>query len=731
MKSKRSNINKKIQRNYLIVTLIFAMVIVAITGRAIVTSFVEGKLWIGLGEKLITPDIPVTAPRGNIYSADYELMATSEYRYRLFMDYWTEDLLNMNKKTFVSFLKPLSIELNKLLPEKSAAQYESNLLAGWEQREKERARVAGGEEKVVKKSREYPLNIAEVNYLQLQTIRKMPFFNRGKYKSGLYTKNFVVRVKPFGSLADRTIGNIYKEYEKGGNSGLEMGYDSILCGTPGVATRQRVEGRSIDVIDKRPVPGKDIISTIDINIQDATEKALLDKLKTLDAESGPAVVMEVKTGEIKAITNMGRVRDGVWGETQNYALSDLSEPGSTFKVASMMVALEDGVIQPNDPIDVGNGVFQYAGSSLTDHNANRGGYGLITAEKTIWFSSNIGVAKIIMNGYGNNPGKYVDGLYRIGFNKDLELEIPGYAKARIRHPNDSPQTWYKTTLPWMSFGYETQIPPIYTLTFFNAIANDGKMVKPIFVREIQENGKVWKKKKTEVVNEHICSDRTLGFIRQMLDSVVNHPQGTGKPAHSNLVRISGKTGTAQLSQGSAGYKAGGLSHQVSFCGYFPSDNPKYSCIVVIRKPRNGAASGGFMCGTVFKQIAEEVFVQNIIAKPEFVQEDSLISKKPKVKSGLFEHSKYAMKKLDIDYVDSLKGKWMTARLVDDKLVIRERKMSGNQVPNVIGMGAKDAVFALESSGLSVNLTGSGTVYSQSINAGANISKGQTITIQLK
>jgi cell division protein FtsI (penicillin-binding protein 3) len=569
--------------------------------------------------------------------------------------------------------------------------------------------------------------------MQLKAIRQMPFFNKGANKSGLYTKNFMMRTKPYGSLASRTIGDIYGEVDstgRVGKNGLEMAYDSLLRGKSGTATRQRVEGRNLDVIDKRPVAGKDIISTIDINIQDITEKALSDKLHEIDAESGTAVVMEVKTGEIKAITNMGRISEGQWGETKNYAVSDLSEPGSTFKVASMMVALEDGVVHPHDPVDVGNGEWNYHGSKMTDHNANHGGYGMITAEKTIWFSSNIGVAKIILNGYENNPGKYVDGLYRIGFNKDLDLEIPGYGKARIRHPKDSPQTWYKTTLPWMSFGYETNIPPIYTLTFFNAIANKGKMIKPIFVKEIRDGGSS-KKQETKVINEHICSSNTLNIIRNMLDSVVNHPKGTGKPAHSDLVRISGKTGTAQLSQGTAGYTAGGKSHQVSFCGYFPSNDPKYSCIVVIRKPRNGAASGGLMCGTVFKRVAEEVFVQNIIAKPAYSPEDSLLAKNPKVKNGLFEHAKYAMNKLDVDYSDSLKGKWMTAHLVDDQVIVKKRDLNSNQVPNVIGMGAKDAVYALEDIGLSVNLVGRGAVFSQSITAGSPVSKGQTITIQLK
>ena len=284
----------------------------------------------------------------------------------------------------------------------------------------------------------------------------------------------------------------------------------------------------------------------------------------------------------------------------------------------------------------------------------------------------------------------------------------------------------------MSFGYETQIPPIYTLTFFNAIANNGTMVKPLFVKEIRENGNVKEKRESVVLKEHICSDLTLKEIRAMLDSVVNNQGGTGKPARSDLVRISGKTGTAQLSQGSAGYKAGGLSHQVSFCGYFPSNNPQYSCIVVIRKPRNGNASGGFMSGVVFKRIAEEVYAQNIAVGARFTAyNDTITPKTPQVKSGLSENLKYVMKKLNVDYADNQKGEWQNAHSADDRVLLSNRSISDNSVPNVVGMGAKDAVYALEKAGLRVVLAGNGEVRSQSLLAGTKAPKGQTVAIQLQ
>jgi cell division protein FtsI (penicillin-binding protein 3) len=714
--------NKKIQRNYFIVALFLGMVIVAIVVRAVATSFVDGKKWKEIGERYTPFTDTIPANRGNIYSSDGKLLAVSESYYQLYMDFWAE---GMREKTLKDSIKPLSVELNKMFPEKSASQYESNILNGLKMRQKEAATNSS------KRSMNYKLIIRPVNDSELARIKELPFFNLGRNKSGLKGVKFTKLIKPFGILASRTIGDIWNGLDTtGGKFGLQQAYDSVLEGKPGISIQRWVEGGFKEVPENDPVPGKDIVTAINIDFQEITENALLDKLKELDAESGTAVVMEVNSGEIKAIANLGQSQSGVWNEYLNYALSDMSEPGSTFKVASMMVALEDSVVHPNDPVDVGNGRFEYAGSPLIDHNASRGGYGKINAAKAIWFSSNVGVAKLILRGYEKNPGKYVDGLYRVGINKDLKIEIPDYMKARIRHPNDSTRRWYKTTLPWMSFGYETQIPPINTLTFFNAIANNGTMVKPMFVKEIRDARRT-EKKKTEILQEHICSEKTVKIIQEMLDSVVNHPQGTGKPARSELVRIAGKTGTAQLSQGAAGYKAGGKSHQVSFCGYFPADDPKYSCIVVIRRPRVGNASGGYMSGVVFKRIAEEISAMKTVIKPVILSKESTVTEIPKVKGGLSDQSKYVLNKLDIQYTDSLKGKWTNPRWTSERLVLKGQEMAKNTVPNVIGMGAKDAVYALENTGLHVNLLGQGEVYSQSLNVGAAAVRGQTITIQLK
>ena len=674
--------NNKIRISYFIVAIIFGLIVIAITAKATYISFVEGDEWRKIGERQIKPNVKVTAPRGNIYSHDGQLMATTEYIYRLYIDFWADGL---KEDTLKKYITPLSEALANMYPDKSAAQYRSHIMAGWNMKANEQAQIERGK-KVVKKSREYKLfeNNRHVNYMDLKEIKKMPFLRQNKNKSGLITKPFVKRTKPFGTLASRAIGDIYGEFEKGGKNGLELEYDSLLRGVPGTSVTRRVYGRWVDVIDVDPIPGKDIISTIDINIQDITEKALLNKLKEIDAESGTAVVMEVSTGEIKAITNMGRIHEGVWAETLNHAVADEIEPGSTFKVASMMVALEDGVVTPNDSVNTGNGIFKHPGGDITDHNANKGGYGRISASQAIKYSSNIGVAKIILKGYGNNRQKYVDGLCRIGLNEALDLEIPGAGKSEIKTPKT------ERDLLGMSYGYVTKLPPIYTLTFFNAIANDGKMIKPIFVKEIQQNGKTEERKKTKVIRNKICSDKTLAEIREMLYNVVNQKGGTGKPAYSNLVKISGKTGTARISGGKAGYTGG---HQVSFCGYFPSEKPLYSFIVVIRKPRNGAPSGGFMSGAVCKAIAEGIVSKSMRQKVEDCPLDSLMTFSPKIKRDLFP--------------------------------------VGNQIPNVVGMGAKDAVYLLENAGLKVNLSGKGTVISQTITPGAKIVKGQTIGISLR
>ena len=404
---------------YFVVVLLLGLVAVGILFRAFDTAFVERDKWMKVAESQKRPNRLVLPGRGNIYSSDGKLMATSVPRYYMYIDFKADaytpakdakynwlDTFKTSKKDGVD---SLAFYLSRKLKDRTPAGYKAYLLKG----------LSG-------KSRQFPIYAGKVSYSDLKEIRKFPFLRLGRYKSGFYTKEMVQRQKPFGTLASRTIGDIYGEIEEGGTTkgknGLELQYDSLLRGQAGLSSVRRVGGGWTNVIEVDPVDGMDIRTTIDINIQDITEKSLVDKLKAIDAESGTAVVMEVETGEIKAITNMGRIREGVYGETKNHAVADEIEPGSTFKVASIMVALEDGLCNPGDTVDVGNGIYMYKGARMTDHNMNKGGYGRISVEQAIWYSSNIGVAKTILKGYSDNPTKFVEGLYRIGMNADRRCE---------------------------------------------------------------------------------------------------------------------------------------------------------------------------------------------------------------------------------------------------------------------------------------------------------------------
>lgn len=711
--------SNRILLSYFIVVLLLGALAVCILVWAFDTAFVEREKWMKVAETQKRPNRLVLPGRGNIYSADGKLMATSVPRYYMYLDFQAEgfkvDSFYNGKNNNVD---SLAYCLSHLLKDRTPSAYKAHLVNG---------------QKSKKQSRQYLIYAGQVSYTDLKAIKKFPFIRLGANRSGFYTREMVRRQKPFGTLASRTVGDIYGEIETEGvtkgKNGLELQYDTLLRGQPGLNAVRRIEGRWTDVAEIEPVHGMDLVTTININIQDITEKSLVDMLKEIDAESGTAVVMEVSTGEIKAITNMERIREGVYTETKNHAVADEIEPGSTFKVASMMVALEDGVCQPGDSVDVGNGVFMYKGARMTDHNWNKGGYGMITAEKAIWYSSNIGVAKLILKGYNNNPSKYVDGLYRIGMTADLHLEIPGAGRAKIKHPKDSARYWSQLSLPWMSFGYETQIPPIQSLAFFNAIANDGKMMRPMFTKEIRKNGEVQQRFSSEVIKSSICSGKTLKIIQGMLLGVVE--KGTGAPVFSEAVRIAGKTGTAQIASGGV-YRTSG--HQVSFCGYFPADDPQYSCIVVIRRPRIGYPSGGTMSGGVVKSIAEKIYATHTVVDVRKMQRDSMAVALPTVMAGDYKALEKVMDKLDVNYSSrEVNTNWVQASSQVEKksVLLSDQTIRDGLVPNVSGMGAKDAIYLMEQAGLRVNLSGAGRVVSQSISSGQRVVKGQTVLLTLR
>lgn len=699
--------NRNIMQRYFCIVVLMAIVGISIIVKAAVIMFGERNYWKIVSEQYVATNVVVKPMRGNILSADNQLMASSLPEYKIYMDFVAGG--KEKDSLLMLHLDEICEGMHKIFPDKSAAEFKAHIKKG--RREKKR---------------NYLLYPNRISYIQYKEVKQLPVFKLSRYKGGFKELAFNQRKKPFGSLARRTLGDMYPAIDSAKN-GLELAFDSILRGTNGLTHRQKVMNKWLNIVDRPPVDGCDIISTLDVGMQDIAEKALVDKLKEIDAISGVAVLMEVETGDVKAIVNMTKCNDGEYREIRNDAVANMMEPGSTFKTASIMVALEDGYITPDDEVDTGNGIMPMYGRFMRDHNWHRGGYGKITVSRILEVSSNIGVSYLIDKYYHDNPQKFVDGLKRMSIDQPLHLQIPGEGTPNIKGPKE--KYFAKTTLPWMSIGYETQIPPINILTFYNAIANNGKMVKPRFVTAAMKGNDVVEEYPVEVINPKICSDTTLSQIKMILKRVVS--QGLAKPAGSKQFSVSGKTGTAQISQGAAGYKSGTVSYLVSFCGFFPSEKPKYSCIVSIKIP-HGPASGGLMAGSVFSKIAERVYAKDLALDiRQAVDSTSVFI--PDVKNGDLAEAEAVLKDLSIKTVwkNERNSGWGYARNDTVNVALESKEGNSKLVPNVHGMGAKDAVYCLEKAGLKVRLEGVGHVYKQSITPGSRIVKGVTITLNLR
>jgi cell division protein FtsI (penicillin-binding protein 3) len=691
----------------------------------------EGRKWREVGEKeTVIRDRVILPKRGNIYTYDDKLLASTEPIYSIYMDFWAD---GMKKDTLVKYVDDLSVALARKFPDRTASQYKNIIMNGWNLREKEERQILenknkGIDERVPIRSRYVKILRNDINYIDLKEIRTFPFWNQRSNRSGLIAEERNSRKKPFGNLANRTVGSVYKDIEKGGASGLELKYDSLLRGVPGVKYRQKIQGKWMDVVEEPAKEGWDIVTTIDADIQDIAERALKSKLVETEAESGTAIIMEVKSGEIKGIVNLDRLSNGDYAEGNPNAFSYMNEPGSTFKTVTTMIALDDGVITPTDSFYVGNGLFQYNKRWVRDHYWRRGqDRGYLTVAEGMELSSNVVMSKIVLKGYEDKPEKFVDGIDRIGLRKQLTWDVPLNGiegTSSIRYPNDKNNYWSKTTLPWMSFGYETQIPPIYMLMFYNAIANGGKMIKPFIAKQFLENGKVVKEFEAEVVNPKICKESTLEEIKKMLVGVVEN--GTAKVVASDYFSIAGKTGTAQIA-GGGGYSG----YYVSFSGYFPADEPMYTIFVGLRKPK-GVPSGGGMAGMVFKNIAEQTYLRKVRLLAEDCKVDSTLQKAPEIKHGNWNNNKYVLNKLNLSVADkNSDSDWVKIKFENNEYLTEEIALNNSKIPDVKGMGARDAVYLLEKSGLRVNLIGSGKVVSQSFTPGQNLVKGTTITITLR
>ncbi|MFT5969520.1 MAG: cell division protein FtsI (penicillin-binding protein 3) [Flavobacteriales bacterium] len=682
--------NKNLLKRFYLVTALLAVLAIGVLVKLVTIQFVEGaELRAKARATTIKPRI-VEAARGNIYASDGSLLATSMPIYEVRMDVKTVD-----GDLFQSGVASLAEGLSRIFKDKSADEYL----------------------RLLRKSRNnrYLLIQRSANFLELQQLFELPIYNKGRYKGGLIYEQRNSREMPLGKLAERTIG-----YDRNGiRVGLEGAFSSELGGREGKRLKQKIKRGVWKPLDDNnavdPIDGCDLVSTIDPRIQDIAHHALLRQLERTTADHGCIVVMEVATGMVRAIANLGVTEVGTYYEKYNYAIGESTEPGSTFKLMSMIALLEDGKVDTSMKVNTGNGVFDFYGSKMRD--SHRGGYGTISLASVFEKSSNIGIAKVIHEAYGKKPQRYVDRLYRMGLHQGLNLDIPGEVRPTISNPESS--RWSLTTLPWMSTGYEISMTPLQTLAFYNAVANNGKLIKPLFVKEVLQRGRAIETYKTEVLNPAICSKSTLKIVQALLEGVVE--RGTASNIRSERFKAAGKTGTCVLNYWKKGVEK---EYQASFAGYFPADNPKYSCIVVVNKPDKSIGYyGSNVAAPAFLEVANKIYA----ATPKNTDYTSSENNLAFNVKGPSEDINTA---LSIWGVDKLtEGDWMDVDMAGSKVSAKTIEVK-NTVPDVRGLPLMDALFLLENNGLKVEFEGEGLVRRQSIKPGTALNYYKSISLVL-
>ena len=698
---------------YLLIAVMLTLVGVAVIGKASYIMTAKKSYWATVANRQQSMDDSIPPNRGNILSCDGQLLSSSIPEYSLFVDFYPTYMRTgdsdtaWSRKLYQQWNDSIDViceGLNHIFPSKTAEEFKTDLMAGFE---------AG--------KRHHPIWRGKVDFSTYKAVEQLPIFNLPRNRGGFIAEPHPARRHPFGSLAERTIGS-----RDTARYGIELAYDSLLRGTYGIQHRQKVRNRQIYTTVTPAVDGADLVSTIDVGMQDLAEQALLETLKDHNALMGVAILMEVQTGNVKAIVNMSRSKeDGVYRERLNDCLGYICEPGSVFKTASMLVALDDGVCDTTFMVNTNGGVVTFHGARMRDWRS--GGFGTISMAKIMEQSSNTGISVIIDKFYGSNPQRYVEGLYRVGIGQDLKIPLNEYRRPYIRYPNGSDgrraANWYSTTLPWMSIGYETQIAPINTLAFYNAIANNGRMVQPRFVTQAVKDGVVVKDYPVVVLKEQIANPLAIKKIQTILENVVK--RGTGKRAYSPQFRVAGKTGTAQVSDGEHKYSDAVKCYWLSFCGYFPADNPRYSCIVCV-KNEGGPASGGAISGSVFKKIAEGVMAKDVrmVAANARIDNATMV---PDVKNGDVLAADMVLEQLGVDTDapwlmndGSNSPVWGQANCSNNNVTLSRMDLNDHTMPDVQGMGARDAVFILERLGITVQITGTGRVMSQSIAPGTEL-----------
>jgi len=711
--------NKKIMPRYRALVIMLTLLAVAILCKAGYIMTAKHDYWMKVADRVKQDSLTIKPTRGSILSDKEELMASSLPEYKLFIDF--APLLDAENGDSIwnADIDSLCLCLSEVFPQWSKKQFRDNLEKGRSQRK-----------------RYWKVWPHRVDYNTFCKVKKMPIFRMGLYKSGFTYEEINARRRAYGNMALRTIGALYGGKDSA-RFGLELEFDSILRGTNGIQHQRKVLNRRLNIVDIPPIDGADIVTTIDVGMQDLAERALADELKLINGNVGVAIVMEVATGDVKAIVNLEKTANGEYAEIRNHAVSDLLEPGSVFKTASILVALDDGVVDTTYMVNTGGGQWQMYGRVMKDHNWRSGGYGTISLPHTLRVSSNIGVSRIIDDHYRQHPEKFVEGIHRLGLADDLHIPLAGYSPARIRMPKKNKTgkqwvNWSSTALPWMSIGYETQVPPISTITLYNAIANNGKMMRPRFVTKVVKDGKTLAEFPPVVQREHITKHQeTITTMQTILESVVS--RGLGRKAGSKLFKVAGKTGTAQI------WTARGKtsSYLLSFAGFFPADKPRYSCIVCIQKS-GLPASGGGMSGVVFHNIAEGIMARDIKLDINAAVDSSTIII-PDVKIGNLQAASYVLGDLgfnsnyDWQNGDITEPIWGQASKKGKKdfHLSKLPKYADDTMPDVTGMGARDAVFVIERRGVKVKLNGRGKVVAQSLEAGHKIKKGEWCTLTLE
>lgn len=699
------NRNEIAQRSWLVFTL-FTLTCIAIFVKILWIQVIEADKWAEQATSIEQRVQDIEPTRGQIYSSDGSLLATSVPVYSL---YWDAQAPGIDHEDFDQQLDSLCLKLSILFKHRTPSEYRIDLLEAKRQ------------------GKRYHLVERKMSYTRMQEVKELPFIRRGRHKSGFILERLDIRKKPFGKMASRTIGID----RFGSRVGLELAYNEALAGKTGKQMMERIAGRvwkpATDDYIVEPVDGVDIVSSIDVHLQDVASAELERQLKQHSADWGTVILMEVETGFVRAIANLERDDEsGEYYETYNYAIGEAVEPGSTFKLASLITLLDEGYIDLTDSIDTGDGIAEFYGEKM--HDSGDEGYGKITVEEVFEKSSNVGTALLVQKFFEQKPQSFLDKLNRMGLGESLGIRLKGEPKPRI-YEKVREGNWSGLSLTQMAIGYEVMQAPIQTLAFYNAIANNGIMVRPLFVEALKYNGKTIEKKEPVVLRERICSRETMLKCRTMMEGVCEEGGTADYIFKDSPYRVGGKTGTARIAY-TGGYYLN--RYRASFVGYFPAHKPKYSCIVVVNDTRTGVYYGSTIAAPVFKGLADKIYATSLELHenngPEVLLGDQ--SKLPVSRNGAREDLEKAFAGLRIQTALTSDADWVETQTGESEVTLAPRESRRGLVPNVMGMGLQDALFLLENAGLNVEVKGYGTVRRQSVSPGAAIRNHKRISIEL-